>query len=298
MKRFLFQIVLFSIPIFAFIYITALIFGDGKTDYYYLRFTSPKQENLILGTSKAAQGIIPSILDSNFNRKFFNFSFNLSISPYGKQYYNAIKKKLNPKTQNGIFILTVDVFNLTSLDLKKEELITEEKLGSMHFMNWNPNIEYLFKNDIQPWKYNTDESINITNLHKNGWLEVNYPFSKERYIKNLESKINDYEKNQLRRTISPMRLAYLEKTIQLLQKHGTVYLVRIPTAKEMLDIENQIYPDLNQKITSIAQKYNLNYFDFSLEYEIYQTTDGNHLYKPYAKKFTQALCDSIKNTIK
>jgi hypothetical protein len=61
----------------------------------------------------------------------------------------------------------------------------------------------------------------------------------------------------------------------------------------MIDIENQILPNFNTLMTEISKEYKVPYFNCSLDYPFYQTNDGSHLYKPDAKRFTQALSDSI-----
>lgn len=299
MKKFLIQISAFIIFPIAFIIVTTLIYADGYIDTYYLRFTTPKQENLIIGTSKAAQGIIPSILESNFNRKFFNYCFTINHSPYGESYYNSISKKLNKRSKNGIFILGVDPFGITSYISSDgtENLKTEVILGNMYFVNMNPNFEYIFRNNLSPWRkvFSKDPSKTSpkVELHEDGWLEVDFQLTQEKFYKSKERCITEYRNLHIKRVLSENRIHYLEKTIRLLKQHGTVYLVRIPTSKEMFEIENELLPEFNEIIDGISTKYEIKYFDFSGDYAQYQTTDGNHLYKPSGIKFTEALSDSI-----
>lgn len=98
MKRFLIKIFLFLIPVLAWFLILGS-FADGNTDNYYQHFTSPKPYNLILGSSRAAQGINPNILEKNLpDRKFDNFALTVVDSPYVEIYLDAIKKKI--RSQN------------------------------------------------------------------------------------------------------------------------------------------------------------------------------------------------------
>ena len=299
MKKFLKQLLIFSIlPIAVFI-ITSIIYADGFIDPFYLRFTTPKQQNLIIGSSRAAQGIVPQILKKNFKKDFYNYSFTISHSPYGEAYYNSIVKKLDRKTKNGIFIIAVDPFSITSHHDKdgKESFVNEKMLNEQLTVSMNPNVEFIVKNGLSPWRaiftHHRTVKNDITFLHNDGWLEVKYPWTEERYKENLEGKIRDYRKDQMKRKLSTHRIQYLEKTIQFLQKHGTVYLVRIPTAKEMYDLENDLLPNFNTLIQRMADQNKVRYIDCSKDFDIYQTTDGNHLFHPSGKKFTQALCDSI-----
>lgn len=299
MKRFLQQLLIFSIlPIAVFI-ITSIIYADGFIDPFYLRFTTPKQENLIIGTSRAAQGILPSVLKSNLNKDFYNYSFTISHSPFGEAYYNSIIRKLNKRTKDGIFIISVDPFSITSHYDKdgKESFVNEKMIKKQMTVSMNPNIEFIIKNGLSPWRaiftHHRTVKNDITFLHKDGWMEVKYPWTEEKYKANLEVKIKDYRKDQMKRKLSSHRVYYLKKTIEFLQKHGKVYLVRIPTAKEMYDLENDLLPNFDSRIQDIADLFKIPYFDCSKDFSIYQTTDGNHLFYPSAKKFTQALCDSI-----
>ena len=91
MKKFIVNICLFLIIVLLTI-LGVFWQADGKTDPFYLRFTTDKQNSLILGTSRAAQGLLPEVLNSKLNRDdFFNYSFTLGHSPYGPTYLKSIK---------------------------------------------------------------------------------------------------------------------------------------------------------------------------------------------------------------
>lgn len=73
--------------------------------------------------------------------------------------------------------------------------------------------------------------------------------------------------------------------INYLRTKGRVYLVRLPTSKELIAIENKKYPHFNTLIRDMARKQNVQFFDFSANYAEYDYTDGNHLYKESGKSF-------------
>ena len=112
MKKFILKITPY---IFGIITLYAILgsFADGNVDDNYRHFAEEKPSNIILGDSRGSQAVVPSILDTKLSKKFDNFSLNIVYSPYGEIYYQALKKKLNPETKNGIFILTVDPWNLS-----------------------------------------------------------------------------------------------------------------------------------------------------------------------------------------
>ena len=65
MKKLLIQLSVLSVLVLV-SFVLVLTRADGSTDPFYTRFTTPRQNNLILGTSRAAQGVQPGILDSIF----------------------------------------------------------------------------------------------------------------------------------------------------------------------------------------------------------------------------------------
>ena len=65
--------------------------GGPYTDPFYLRFTTPQKKSLVIGTSRAAQGIVPSVMTSILNKKgwgedLYNYSFTIMSSAYGEPY--------------------------------------------------------------------------------------------------------------------------------------------------------------------------------------------------------------------
>lgn len=113
MKRFLIHSVLFiSVLLASFFMVFSM--ADGATDAFYSKFASPKQTSLIVGSSRAAQGIHPHIIDSVYgSQNIYNYAFTISGTPYGKAYYNSIVRKLNKTSKNGVFIIGVTPLTLS-----------------------------------------------------------------------------------------------------------------------------------------------------------------------------------------
>ncbi|AZA53035.1 hypothetical protein EG348_08425 [Chryseobacterium sp. G0201] len=300
MKKFLFKI---SFYIFGIIAVLLFLgtYADGNTDDNYMHFTGPKPSNMILGDSRGVQAVVPDILDQKFkDRKFSNFAFNIADSPYGKVYFEAIKKKIDPDTKNGIFILTVDPWNLSiNKDIKTEKEYAENNsaLADMHFYDVNPNYEYLFKHFSKTWFYiyRDREEVGKSNtfLHKNGWMEVTVNVHPDSIGKREVKKVKEYGDFAKTQKMSQYRLEAFENTIKYLKNKGSVYIVRIPGSKRIMDIENSYSPDFSKRIDDIAKKNNVKFFDFSPKYNDYIYTDGNHMYKESGKVFTSQIADSI-----
>lgn len=300
MKKFLFKIVFSLIPVAAWFLVLGS-FADGNTDDNYRHFTSPKFNNAVFGDSRASQGINPFVLDKTIrNHTFDNFALNIVHSPYGEIYLDAIKKKINPATENGIYILGIDPWCL-SLD-KNVHSISQlpeynSPLRNLYFYDLNPNYEYLFKNYHKTWYhiYRDREEIAKSNsyLHKNGWMEVTVDMNAKSLEKREDEKVKDYKRYAKQQYLSKYRLNYLNKTIAFLKNHGSVYIVRIPASEKIMNIEENKFIDFDSKIEEIANKNRIHYFNFKNSFSKYNYTDGNHMYKESGKIFSAQIADSI-----
>ena len=265
-----------------------LSFADGYTDPFYMRFTTPKQTNLILGSSRAAQGIQPKVLEKKIKKNFFNYSFTVSHSPYGSVYLESIKKKLDTSKSNQIFILSVDPWTLSTVSKDPNDFSTFEEnnliLGKTQFVNSSPNYEYLLENlsgkyDAVFNRCRIEENQPYTFLHSDGWLEVNFPYESEKVEKNIQKKVEFYRNEMLPRfKFSPYRKKQLIETINYLSFFGDVYLVRMPIHPKIQKIDDELLPDFDNLIIELKAHYAA-YFDLTDWNTKCKYTDGNHLYK-------------------
>ena len=111
MKTFIIKTSTFTLLFAAGIYLYILLLADNETDGYYGRFTTPAYSSLILGSSRAGQGIEPDILNAHLGLKndaFFNYSFTVFKSAFGDPYLEAIKRKLKDPVDAGFFILELN----------------------------------------------------------------------------------------------------------------------------------------------------------------------------------------------
>lgn len=299
MKKFLIKIVPYFIEV---IIVLAILgsYADGNTDDNYMHFAVKKPQNIILGDSRGSQGVVPDVLKNRFSKDFDNFSLNIVESPYGSVYFKAIKRKLDPETKNGVFILTVSPWNLSaSKGAKSEKDFPEVKspLNDMYSYDRSPNYEYLLKHYTRSWFKIYTERAEVersnTFLHEDGWLEVNINMHKDSVAVRTKKKEMFYKDLAKTVAISHERLNALNEIINYLRTKGKVYLVRIPTSKGLTELENQNYPHFSRLIKDIAHKQNVKFFDFSKNYNNYDYTDGNHMYKDSSKKLTAQVADSI-----
>lgn len=264
---------------------------DGTRDIYYLRFTTPKQTSLILGNSRTARGLVPSLMNEKLNQNVYNYSFNYGISPYGSSYLNSIKNKLDTTSRNGIFILSINPGNLAFEypEIWDSTRVRERNgiLNNLKSVSSNPNFDYLLQY-ARPLGYLFDSEYL---LHEDGWLEMQPSVGKVD-IKSIEQQASK-ELTSRNLHFSKYRMNYLEKTIKYLQKHGKVYLVRMPVSNTMKQIENDYYPWVDQKTDSLAKALNIEYFNFFKLERAYEYNDGSHLSPESAKEVTYILTDSI-----
>lgn len=203
MRRFLLQTSFISLILLGVI-LFVFSLANGYTDPFYVRFTTPKQSSLILGTSRAAQGIQPRILKKELGKDVSNYAFTLGHSPYGPTYLESIKRKLNDNEKGGIFIITVDPWSVSTKDSNPNDSLNfvEKTLcvGNTKNVHSKPNFEYLYKNlkgkysDILYYLLYPQSSGMF--LHDDGWLEVTIKTDSVILKKNLEERIDDYKKNQ------------------------------------------------------------------------------------------------------
>lgn len=299
MKKFLIKIV----PYFIAVFIVLAILGsyaDGNTDDNYMHFAVKKPQNIILGDSRGSQGVVPEVLKAKLSVNFDNFALNVVESPYGQVYFKALKRKLDPETKSGVFILTVSPWNLSlNQQIKKEKDFPEEHspLNDMHFYDSSPNYEYLLKHYTRSWFkiYTEREEAGRSNtfLHHDGWLEVTINMHKDTVAVRTSKKEQFYKDLANTVELSPDRLRAINEMINYLRTKGKVYIVRLPTSQGLTAIENKKFPHFNKLIRDIARKQNVKFFDFSVNYAEYDYTDGNHLYKESGKKISSRIADSI-----
>ncbi len=296
MKKFVLHISLFILGLTTSILII-FSFANGSSDEFYLKLTTPKQGNLILGTSKAAQGVQPKILENTLNKKFYNYSFSLLTSPYGKTYLTSVKNKLDTSKKNNIFILAVDPWGICSSTKNPNDSLQfpENKsfLHSVRNVNRNPNYNYLihhFQGNYYKLIINKSPAL----LHDDGWLEVNLSHDRQEVERRTKFTVDDYREKLADYKYSDIRFTYLIKTINYLSAYGKVYLLRLPVHPDLMKVENTLMPDFDAVIQK-AIELSDGYLDFSASNTEYNYTDGVHLDKESGEKMSLALGNWIKS---
>ena len=298
MKNFILKTLAFSFVI-VLIYIWVCSNANGYSDPFYIRFTTPKQSSLILGTSRAAQGLQPKVFENILNKKIANYSFTMAHSPYGATYLNSIKRKVNTNSKDGLFIITVDPWSICSLTEIPDDTLNFRELklalANTTVVDTDPNIPYLFNNWNEQYYKLISRKKSIMFLHEDGWLEVNINLDSIDIDKSVAIKEKMYREDLLPKAkFSKTRLDYLNKTIEYLNSYGDVYLVRLPMHPKIMQIENELLPNFNalMKEPSILTK---GYLDLTSQNSDFKYTDGNHLHKSSGERVSEIIANWIRD---
>lgn len=279
-------------------------------DPFYLRFTTGKHHSMIVGTSRAAQGVLPEILNRELGDKYTeigNFAFTVANSPYGEVYLKAIQQKLDTTrtSKENIFILAVDPWSIATKNNPTDDVALYRENGlfldNMKTIGktGKPNYEYLSKGYVESWGkilYRPMTTKRRMRLHEDGWLEVNVPMSEAEVQRRMANKIDTYKELLSGFSLSINRLTELERTIIYLEKYGEVVLVRLPVCAEIGKIEDELMSDFDKKMCGLSQKHTVPYWSFMDKLSEYIYTDGNHLYKESSRKISAEIAIMIRES--
>ena len=266
----------------------------------YNKCVGPAQKNLVIGTSRASQGIQPAVLEEKTGHAFFNFAFNGSLSKYGDVYTQAIIEKLDPESRDGIFIVTVDPWSVSTK--KGEESLfplahdQQNYLNQLSSFTGEVNLPFLYHNYNYGWMhliwdYYKKGSLSIT--HDDGWLEIirdtaqsKIDERKARKLAAKQSEIDQYE-------FSEYRWSSLKNLIAQLSKKGKVYLVRLPITKEFYQLENAHFGQFVSRIASLSGEMKVPYWDMVTLQDSVKYNDGHHINRYFAPYISAQLSNWI-----
>ncbi len=319
MKLFLHKSIL-AIVVVVLLHMLLSFFADGYTDSVYEKVSSGKKKSLALGGSRMSQAIIPQVIDSILEKpenELYNFAFTNSHSGIGPVYLNAVKNKVLSKSTNGIFLVSVSPWGLSSYgnDNGDATVLREQNFGLAKLSNFSssPNYEYLLNGygygwgnillkKVEPPIISTVNEMGLgldgkwSYVHNDGSLEIkttNNDFSQ--INKKIQKQADDFinETKEKNYELSALRFSYLNEMITFLKGHGTVYLVRLPVHPKVFQYEISKYPSFNQMIEKISDTNSVKYINFAEDGAQYEFCDGNHLSRKGAKLFSIEIAKSL-----
>lgn len=252
----------------------------NRIDPYYVKLVSHATGGIILGDSRALQGLDPEKFDFTID----NFAFTIGHSPYDRSYLKLIQKKVGSGSNNQ-HIVSVNPWSLI-LDTSNKEDINPFFTEKLQFPLLEPNFEYIFKYvDLRLVTLLKLLSTNAITTDK-GWLKQGID-SKElfrEYPRRVKEKVENYKRKYpfTNSDIKSSRVQNLLDIIRFLKKSGRVVIVRLPVSQEMMNLENARYPRFNYLLEEISTNSSCKFIDLT-DMDI-QTTDGNHIwYKEVAR---------------
>lgn len=290
------------------LHLGASFFSGGKTDDFYLRFTTAPSPSLIIGSSRAAQGIQPDSLQSfcaehGYGTPIFNFAFTSQSSPFGETYYRAITQKVATTSRHGLFIIAVEPYTLGEVTHPKDTTPIEHKgqLYNAHWFNQFPNWEYLIHHYNYGWGRLALTSAGVVKnnntLHPNGWLEVNVHVDSTTAAARAANNIRDRREDIGKFKLNPSRMEWLQKTISELKNHGTVALIRMPVTAEFYAFENELTPEFERIVNEVAARNGIVYRDFNDMSHLLIFKDGHHMQLASTPIFSGYLKQWLNDTI-
>ena len=243
-------------------------------DPYYPKFTQ-EAGSLILGVSRSGEDIDPAVVEptlaeSGIALPLINFALFKYQSPYGEVYLEAVKKKLLNQKEPGIFILSVSVGCFAAPNgMSDEEILEMDQkmtIGKLKNFTSFPNYDYIISSYERPlyhaiFQYQFENQIS----HPNGWNEVvletpSFTIQESHMKSYKEFNKREYGRIAEEEHISEYRINSFKNTIDYLKERGKVFIVALPADIEMMDLENELWPELTAVISDIAKKKAVPFF--------------------------------------
>tara|TARA_Y100000815_G_scaffold46279_1_gene38018 strand:+ start:3841 stop:4776 length:936 start_codon:yes stop_codon:yes gene_type:complete len=284
--------------------------SEGYVDMYYPKYTQGAS-SLVIGLSRADQGIDPKTVTENINQEIdlplINFAANQYY--YGEVYLEAIKKKLIRANGKGVFILSASPGSFTAPigfgaeGIKKMD--EKAAIGKTEYFNSNPNYSYII-NCYGEGLYHAllaQRAPGNVITHDNGWNEVlasgsDFTLSDALKMDWKRQNLAYFQRRLPKEETKSYRWEWFGKTIEYLMDKGQVILVRMPADKEIIDFENENSPNFRKSMDSITKVHQIPYLDYSKNAPGYETYDGSHLHSESAIQFSTQLAKDMAVHIK
>lgn len=276
------------------------------------RLAPVKANHFIFGTSRAAQGVDPrEFRQTMSSATSFNFSFNLSDSPWSREYCELIRSKLgqsvNPELESQL-ILFVDHWSLAS---QGGSSIFNRKIpsSSRHQVNYwwygtNP-LQVLAGSEVGDLGGaiigTTQRAIGIQRgffdcpcvKRSRGWLPntgKNPSFSAK--IREYKRHASQHDSTSYEGNINQLQQLMID--IKGDFPKARIHLIRPPVCRGIRAIEDSLHPSLERLVQPLLQ-YSETYIDFSMALDDTSFVDGNHINASSVPYFTRLLEDRITN---
>lgn len=266
--------------------------GDYKSVEYVM--TQSNEDVLILGSSVALNGIVPTIITDSTSLSCYNGAANGQVMPFFETMIDCVLQRYTPKTI--IFGMRPDETTTSGIGDRYNLLVPYYGKGyeilDKYLESSSKEEEYLLKSNLYRynniwWRILLYQFVTPNEQGEQGFVAKGIP----RFYPRLNSESKDY-------ISTPERLSQLENIIEMCKSKGVnLVVVFLP---KYLKLHNDI-SSIND-IVDICQKYDLKYYiDVQKEEYLNDSTmfyDETHLNKEGAYKYTRDLvCRMKKDSI-
>lgn len=293
-----------------------LILGGGwvvlnrfahKIDPYYVKLTSIHHEGLVVGTSRAAQAIEPSLFGN-----MYNFAFTQSFSPFDSSYFDLIKRfhpvdysvkdKLTSNSSSKLHLICVDPWALCSFPGDQFESSNSSFVGKVSPPIFkNIAFSYLLKFKPTSWKeiYSNCKSSHYVNDFGRFVVDMDSIEMEQHFKLNFKNKLiyNKKKEVYLYGSISFKRLHHLNQIVNYLQKDGKVVLVQLPVHKELAKLEDKFAPNFDSLMNQFAVKNQVQFINLKTFHDSVKYTDGGHIWNGDALKVSRWIQSRISQNV-
>ena len=277
------------------------------------RLAPVEANHFIFGTSRAAQGVDPRQFRNTMSgNNSYNFSFNLSDSPWSSEYCNIIQSKLeksaNPELDSEL-IFFVDHWSLASQggnSIFKRNIPSSSRSQFTYWWHGTNPLQVLAGSEVGDLGGLiiglTQRALGIQRgfydcpciERSRGWLPNTgkEPSSFSGKIREYRRHASRQDSNSYERNVD--NLSKLTANIRAEFPNARIHLVRPPVCQGIRAVEDSLRPRLNSLLQPLMEQ-SANYIDLSDALDDTSFVDGNHINALSVPYFTRILEDRITN---
>ena len=288
MRRFFLHFIIPGVIFYIINVVLLITLYPKSTDPYLYKLTADFKGGIIVGSSRASQGLNPDYLGGHY----INYSFSNLESSFTSDYIDAIIEKFeSSRSTKKSLIIEVNPWNLSdSENIKKRGSLFKRRnsypiFKTFEYLYFKYSPKDLLRNIIMP-----DTRLKT---HKNGWLEVK--LDEDEISSNLRSKkkLETYVVIAGQSKLSDVKLRNLVNLITYADQNNIPYLiVRLPVSQGFKSLEKKYCPKFDEIIRGIL-KDTSSYI--AISDSEFMFTDGHHLRKESANKISKNLSKILSN---
>ena len=264
--------------------------GDYKSVEYVM--TQSNEDILVLGSSVALNGIVPTVITDSLGMSCYNGAANGQVMPFFETMVECVLQRYTPKTI--IFGMRPDEMTTIGLGDRYNLLVPYYNKGyktlDRYMESSSPEQKYLLNSNLYKynniwWRILLYQFITPNEQGEQGFVAKGIP----RYFPKLNVETKDYISTQ-------ERLEQFTRIVEMCKSKGVnMVVVFLP---KYLKLYNEGNLSLIKDVKNICDKYDIKYYvDVQKEEFLSDSTmfyDETHLNKEGAYKYTSDLVSRMK----